>query len=77
MDVSGENTAMNVNFGLLNSAAWLAHNIIGDQNQAKLWYKKAEVIKQSVQKFMWLKMKNYLKMALKVLELLSKHKSML
>jgi hypothetical protein len=42
-------------FGALNSAAWLAHNIIGDQNQAKLWHKKAEEIKQSVQKFMWLK----------------------
>tara|TARA_B100001063_G_scaffold204032_1_gene198399 strand:- start:1046 stop:3496 length:2451 start_codon:yes stop_codon:yes gene_type:complete len=56
MDVNGENTAMNcLYFGALNSAAWLARNIIGDQNQAKLWYKKAEEIKQSVQKFMWLK----------------------
>ena len=56
VDVNGENTAMNcLYFGALNSAAWLARNIIGDQNQAKLWYKKAEEIKQSVQKFMWLK----------------------
>ena len=56
MDVDGENTAMNcLYFGALNSAAWLAHNIIGDMNQANLWYEKAKKIKQSVQKFMWLK----------------------
>merc|ERR1711991_610243 len=66
MDVDGENTAMNcLYFGALNSAAWLAHNIIGDQNQAKLWYKKAEVIKQSVQKFMWLKNEKLFKDGLK------------
>ena len=42
MDVSGENTAMNcLYFGALNSAAWLAQNIIGDLDQAKLWYEKA------------------------------------
>ena len=55
MDVGGENTAMNcLYFGALNSAAWLASNIIGDLDQANLWYKKAKEIKQSVQKFMWL-----------------------
>ena len=55
MDVGGENTAMNcLYFGALNSAAWLANNIIGDLDQANLWYKKAKEIKQSVQKFMWL-----------------------
>ena len=55
MDVGGENTAMNcLYFGALNSAAWLARNIIGDLDQANLWYKKAKEIKQSVQKFMWL-----------------------
>ena len=55
MDVGGENTAMNcLYFGALNSAAWLALNIIGDLDQANLWYKKAKEIKQSVQKFMWI-----------------------
>ena len=55
MDVGGENTAMNcLYFGALNSAAWLALNIIGDLDQANLWYKKAEEIKKSVQKFMWI-----------------------
>ena len=66
MDVDGENTAMNcIYFGALNSAAWLARNIIGDMNQANLWYKKAKKIKQSVQKFMWLKNEKLFKDGLK------------
>ena len=66
MDVDGENTAMNcLYFGALNSAAWLARNIIGDLTQAELWYKKAKVIKQSVQKFMWLKKEKLFKDGLK------------
>jgi hypothetical protein len=55
MDVSGENTAMNcLYFGALNSAAWLAENIIDDLDQAELWQEKAEKIKKSVQKYFWL-----------------------
>ena len=66
MDVDGENTAMNcLYFGALNSAAWLARNIIGDLTQAELWYEKAKVIKQSVQKFMWLKKEKLFKDGLK------------
>lgn len=42
MDVDGKNTAVNcLYFGALNSAAWIARNIITDNGQAAEWEQKA------------------------------------
>jgi hypothetical protein len=54
MDVDGENTAMNcLYYGALNSAAWMARNIMEDNSQAAEWEQKAEAAKKSIQQLLW------------------------
>jgi hypothetical protein len=54
MDVDGENTAMNcLYYGALNSAAWMARNIMEDNSQADEWEQKAEATKESIQQLLW------------------------
>lgn len=54
MDVEGENTAVNcLYYGALNSAAWIARNIMGEKEQAEKWDQKAQNIKNAVQKHLW------------------------
>ena len=61
-DVSGENTAMNaIYFGALNSAAWLAENVVDDPDQAKEWNVQAEKIKVAAQKYLWSQADNVFK----------------
>ncbi len=51
MDVGGENTAMNcLYYGALNSASWLARNVMGDEAQADKWQQKGEIIRRAVNK---------------------------
>lgn len=61
-DVDGENTAMNcLYYGALNSAAWIARNIMEDNNQANEWEQKGQAVKSSVQKYLWLEKDNAFK----------------
>ncbi|MCK4989825.1 MAG: hypothetical protein KAS29_05040, partial [Bacteroidales bacterium] len=54
MDVAGENTGMNcLYYGALNSAAWIARNIMEDKSQAAEWEQKAKAVKTSIQKLLW------------------------
>ncbi len=54
MDVDGENTAVNcLYYGALNSAAWIAHNIMDEKEQVLDWDLKAQNIKKSIQKYLW------------------------
>ena len=54
MDVDGENTAINcLYYGALNSAAWIARNIMEEQEQAAIWDQKAQNLKTAVQKYLW------------------------
>jgi hypothetical protein len=54
MDVDGENTAVNcLYYGALNSAAWIARNIIKDISQAAEWEQKAQDVKISIRKYLW------------------------
>jgi hypothetical protein len=54
MDVAGENTGMNcLYYGALNSAAWIARNIIEDKSQAAEWEQKAQSVKNSIQELLW------------------------
>ncbi len=54
MDVDGENTAVNcLYYGALNSAAWIAHNIIEDDIQAAEWEEMAQAVKNAIQKWLW------------------------
>jgi len=53
-DVDGENTAVNcLYYGALNSAAWIARNIMEDKPKATEWEQKAQAIKNSIQKYLW------------------------
>ncbi len=53
-DVGGENTAMNcLYYGALNSAAWMARNIMEDTQKANEWEQKAQNVKTSIQKYLW------------------------
>ena len=55
MDVNGENTAINcLYYGALNSAAWIARNVMDDHEQAINWSKRAQKIKDGVHKYLWL-----------------------
>jgi len=54
MDVDGENTGVNcLYYGALNSAAWMARNIIEDHPQAEEWEQKAQEIHSSIQNYLW------------------------
>jgi alpha-L-rhamnosidase len=54
MDVAGENTGVNcLYYGALNSAAWIARNIMEDDLQAAEWEKEALAIKTSIQRWLW------------------------
>ena len=54
MDVDGENTGINcLYYGALNSAAWIARNIMADPNQAEEWEEMAQNMKISIQKYLW------------------------
>jgi len=54
MDVEGENTAINcLYYGALNSAIWIARNIIKDNSQATEWEQKAQAVKTSIQENLW------------------------
>jgi len=54
MDVEGENTSVNcLYYGALNSAAWIARNVMQDNLQAAEWEQKAQVVKTSIQKWLW------------------------
>jgi len=54
MDVAGENTGVNcLYYGALNSAAWIARNIMEDNLQAAEWEQKAQDVKASIQKWLW------------------------
>jgi len=54
MDVDGENTAVNcLYYGALNSAGWLAHNIMKDDRQVAEWEQMAKSVKTSIQKYLW------------------------
>ncbi len=54
MDVSGENTGVNcLYYGALNSAAWIARNIMNDHLQAAEWEEMAQAVKISIQKWLW------------------------
>jgi hypothetical protein len=54
MDVEGENTAINcLYYGALNSAAWMARNILADLPQADVWEQQAQDVLTSIQKFLW------------------------
>ena len=54
MDVGGENTAMNcLYYGALNSAAWLAENVMADNEQAGKWQQKAASIKGAVNEYLF------------------------
>jgi len=53
-DVDGENTAVNcLYYGALNSAAWMARNIMEDKQKAKEWEQKAQAVKNSIQTYLW------------------------
>ena len=54
MDVDGENTAVNcLYYGALNSAVWIAKNIMDEKEQALDWDLKARKLKKSIQKYLW------------------------
>jgi alpha-L-rhamnosidase len=54
MDVGGENTGMNcLYYGALNSAAWIARNIMKDNFQADEWEQEAQNVKTSIQQLLW------------------------
>lgn len=54
MDVDGENTGINcLYYGALNSAAWMARNILGDHAQAEAWELQAQDALFSIQKYLW------------------------
>ncbi len=54
MDVDGENTGVNcLYYGALNSAAWIASNIMNDVQQADEWEQMAQTVKASIQKYLW------------------------
>ncbi len=54
MDVEGENTGVNcLYYGALNSAAWIASNIMKDDLQAAEWEQMAQAVKTSIQKWLW------------------------
>jgi hypothetical protein len=54
MDVDGENTAVNcLYYAALNSAAWMARNVMKEKVQAEQWEQKAIKIKTSIQKHLW------------------------
>ena len=54
MDVDGENTGIScLYFGALNSAAWMARNIMDDSHQAEEWEEMAQNVKTSIQKYLW------------------------
>jgi hypothetical protein len=51
MDVHGENTAMNcLYYGALNSASWLARNVMKDNSQADAWAQTGVSVKNAVNK---------------------------
>jgi len=53
-DVDGENTAVNcLYYGALNSAAWMARNIMEDMEKATEWEQKAQAVRNSIQKYLW------------------------
>jgi hypothetical protein len=52
--VYGENTAVNcLYYGALNSAAWMAQNILEDKQQAAAWEQKAKAVKNAIQTSLW------------------------
>ena len=54
MDVDGENTGINcLYYGALNSAAWIARNIMEDDIQAAEWEERATAAENSIQKWLW------------------------
>jgi len=54
MDVEGENTAVNcLYYGALNTAAWVARDIMQDNSQADQWEQKAKAVKTAIQKWLW------------------------
>ncbi len=62
MDVDGENTAVNsLYYGALNSAAWIARNIMKDNIQADEWEQRAKSVKTSIQKYLWSEKENAFK----------------
>ena len=61
-DVDGENTAVNcLYYGALNSAAWMARNIMEDKQKAREWEQKAQAVKNSIQKYLWSEIDNAFK----------------
>jgi len=61
-DVDGENTSVNcLYYGALNSAAWVARNIVDDKQKANEWKQKAEAVKNSIQKYLWSEKDNVFK----------------
>jgi len=54
MNVKGENTAMNcLYYGALNSAAWIARNIMNDNSQADVWEQRAMCIKVATNRLLF------------------------
>jgi alpha-L-rhamnosidase len=54
MNVKGHNTAMNcLYYGALNSAAWIARNIMHDNSQAAQWEQRAISIKAATNKLLF------------------------
>jgi len=54
MNVKGHNTAMNcLYYGALNSAAWIARNIMHDNSQADKWQQRAVSIKAAANKLLF------------------------
>lgn len=53
-DVDGECTAMNcLYYGALNTAAWIAREIMEDPAQAAVWEQEAATLKRAIQKHLW------------------------
>lgn len=53
-DVEGECTAMNcLYYGALNTAAWIARDIMQDDSQAAEWEEKAGALKRAILKHLW------------------------
>ncbi len=54
MDVDGENTAVNcLYYGALKAAAWMARNIMEDNQKTTEWKEQAQNIKTSIQNYLW------------------------
>lgn len=53
-DVDGENTAINCLYhGALNTAAWIAREIMGEPDQAAQWEQEAATLKGNILKYLW------------------------